>query len=128
MATDRQNHLLQTAYNTGITSPKELANFMAQVGHESRNLSRLNESFRYTQSAEQVSAVVRSAMREGRERLEEARRVAEDATASKTRFLAAASHDLLQPLHAARLFIAALKEENEIEQGSTAHTLAGAKA
>ncbi|WP_299171383.1 PAS-domain containing protein [uncultured Brevundimonas sp.] len=44
-------------------------------------------------------------------RLEEARRVAEDATASKTRFLAAASHDLLQPLHAARLFIAALKEE-----------------
>lgn len=73
MATDRQNHLLQTAYNAGITSPKELANFMAQVGHESRNLSRLNESFRYTQSAEQVSAVVRSAMREGRERLEEAR-------------------------------------------------------
>ena len=44
-------------------------------------------------------------------RLEEARRLAEDATASKTRFLAAASHDLLQPLHAARLFIAALKED-----------------
>jgi signal transduction histidine kinase/Na+/proline symporter/CheY-like chemotaxis protein len=30
------------------------------------------------------------------------------ATADKTRFLAAASHDLLQPLHAARLFSAAL--------------------
>ena len=45
------------------------------------------------------------------ERLEEARRLAEEATASKTRFLAAASHDLLQPLHAARLFIAALKEQ-----------------
>jgi CheY-like chemotaxis protein len=30
------------------------------------------------------------------------------ATADKTRFLAAASHDLLQPLHAARLFTAAL--------------------
>lgn len=73
MATDRQNHLLQTAYNAGITSPKELANFMAQVGHESGNLSRLNESFRYTKSAEQVSSVVRSAMREGRASLEEAR-------------------------------------------------------
>lgn len=73
MATDRQNHLLQTAYNAGITSPKELANFMAQVGHESGNLSRLNESFRYTQSAEQISSVVRSAMREGRASLEEAR-------------------------------------------------------
>ncbi|HYE43579.1 MAG TPA: hybrid sensor histidine kinase/response regulator [Caulobacteraceae bacterium] len=45
------------------------------------------------------------------ERLDDARRLAEEAVASKTRFLAAASHDLLQPLHAARLFIAALKEE-----------------
>lgn len=52
------------------------------------------------------------------ERLEEARRVAEDATASKTRFLAAASHDLLQPLHAARLFIAALKEEPALDKGA----------
>ena len=33
------------------------------------------------------------------------------ATEEKTRFLAAASHDLLQPLHAARLFSAALKTE-----------------
>ncbi|MBK6708517.1 MAG: PAS-domain containing protein [Sphingomonadales bacterium] len=32
-----------------------------------------------------------------------------DADAEKTRFLAAASHDLLQPLHAARLFSAALR-------------------
>ncbi|MGZ3368734.1 MAG: hybrid sensor histidine kinase/response regulator [Caulobacteraceae bacterium] len=36
---------------------------------------------------------------------------AEAANASKSRFLAAASHDLLQPLHAARLFVAALAEE-----------------
>jgi len=33
------------------------------------------------------------------------------ATADKTRFLAAASHDLIQPLHAARLFTAALDRE-----------------
>lgn len=58
------------------------------------------------------------------ERLEEARRLAEDATASKTRFLAAASHDLLQPLHAARLFIAALKEEPALAPGSAARGLA----
>lgn len=38
------------------------------------------------------------------------RRLAE-ATQDKTRFLAAASHDLLQPLHAARLFTAALQRE-----------------
>jgi two-component system, sensor histidine kinase len=35
---------------------------------------------------------------------------AERANISKTRFLAAASHDLLQPLNAARLFVAALAE------------------
>lgn len=58
------------------------------------------------------------------ERLEEALRLAEDATASKTRFLAAASHDLLQPLHAARLFIAALKEEPALAPGSAARGLA----
>ncbi|MEG3084279.1 PAS-domain containing protein [Sphingomonas sp. PB2P12] len=43
--------------------------------------------------------------------LNEARAVAETATRDKTRFLAAASHDLLQPLHAARLFCAALDED-----------------
>jgi Na+/proline symporter/signal transduction histidine kinase/CheY-like chemotaxis protein len=37
-----------------------------------------------------------------------AKRLAEDANASKTRFFAAASHDLLQPLNAARLFASAL--------------------
>jgi signal transduction histidine kinase len=39
--------------------------------------------------------------------LREAKTAAEDANLSKTRFLAAASHDLLQPLNAARLFVSA---------------------
>lgn len=56
--------------------------------------------------------------------LEQARAQAESANAAKTRFLAAASHDLLQPLHAARLFTAALSERHpaddlvaRVEQG-----------
>ncbi len=40
-----------------------------------------------------------------------AREDAEGANASKTRFLAAASHDLLQPLNAARLFLGSLLSE-----------------
>lgn len=40
-----------------------------------------------------------------------ANEIAERSNASKTRFLAAASHDLLQPLNAARLSLAALGEE-----------------
>jgi signal transduction histidine kinase len=44
------------------------------------------------------------------EELQAARDEAETANASKTRFLAAASHDLLQPLNAAKLFLASLTE------------------
>jgi Na+/proline symporter/signal transduction histidine kinase len=43
--------------------------------------------------------------------LSAAKRAADKANDSKTRFLAAASHDLLQPLNAARLFSAALAED-----------------
>jgi Na+/proline symporter/signal transduction histidine kinase len=42
--------------------------------------------------------------------LQAAKAVAEDANVSKTRFLAAAAHDLLQPLNAAKLFAALLGE------------------
>ncbi len=45
------------------------------------------------------------------EDLEKARSEAVGANASKTRFLAAASHDLLQPLNAARLFLGAVNSD-----------------
>lgn len=45
-------------------------------------------------------------------RLREAKREADQANLSKTKFLAAVSHDLLQPLNAARLFTSALLEQS----------------
>ncbi len=45
--------------------------------------------------------------------LDKARKEAVGANASKTRFLAAASHDLLQPLNAARLFLGAVESDKE---------------
>ncbi|XKE47534.1 hybrid sensor histidine kinase/response regulator [Halomonas organivorans] len=51
------------------------------------------------------------ALGEANTRLEAARAEAEAANRSKTRFLAAVSHDLLQPLNAARLFTSALEDQ-----------------
>jgi len=47
------------------------------------------------------------------QRVEERTREAESAQQSKTRFLAAVSHDVLQPLNAARLFTSALRETDD---------------
>ena len=66
------------------------------------------------QQLENANEMLEARVTERTEQLEAARDLAERATASKTRFLAAASHDLLQPLHAARLFIAALREDPKI--------------
>jgi CheY-like chemotaxis protein len=54
----------------------------------------------------------------------QAKAEAEAANASKTRFLALASHDILQPLNAARLFTAALQDQiSEANQQKIIHQL-----
>jgi len=56
--------------------------------------------------------------------LESARKKADAANRDKTRFLAAASHDLLQPLNAARLYTATLLERAAgTELGGLAHSI-----
>ena len=63
---------------------------------------------------------VEGALREVNETLEqrvaERTREAEAAQASRTRFLAAVSHDVLQPLNAARLFASALRESDTVAE------------
>ncbi len=50
------------------------------------------------------------------DRLAEEKRIAERAMVAKSRFLAAASHDLRQPLHAMGLFLSALRKREEDPQ------------
>ncbi len=50
--------------------------------------------------------------------LRQAKSDADDANLGKTRFLASASHDLLQPLNAARLFTSALAQQSHSEETS----------
>ncbi|WP_108445090.1 hybrid sensor histidine kinase/response regulator [Halomonas denitrificans] len=72
-----------------------------------------------TQALSEANAALRQENRvraEAELALRQAKQLAEDANASKTRFLAAASHDLLQPLNAARLFTSALAQEMDAEE------------
>ena len=57
--------------------------------------------------------------------LERAKAEADDANVSKTRFVAAASHDILQPLNAARLYVTSLIERQR--QGGRRGRRSGAK-
>ncbi|MDN3557775.1 PAS domain-containing hybrid sensor histidine kinase/response regulator [Halomonas maura] len=66
-----------------------------------------------TLALERVNAELRQEIRERRrieEELRQARDAAEQANRSKDRYLAAASHDLLQPMNAARLLVTSLLE------------------
>jgi putative chitinase len=74
MAIDRETQVLTDATAAGLINPRELANFMAQVTHESNGLNRLEESFRYTRNISQIP--VQSAWREGADTLDAARKQA----------------------------------------------------
>lgn len=67
----RQAVLLQTAKNAGITNPKELANFMGQVDHETGGFNRMEENLNY--SAEGLLKTFKG--RNGINTIEDARRV-----------------------------------------------------
>lgn len=82
----------------------------------------VTERLRTADALEQrVAARTRELQAEVREReaaegaMRAAKTTAEQANLSKTRFLAAASHDLLQPLNAARLFVSALSTRRMAE-------------
>jgi two-component system, sensor histidine kinase len=93
---------------TDITERKradlQLRDSERRLKRAARELARANETLerRVEQRTAELSAV--------NEALREAKGGAERANLSKTKFLAAASHDLLQPLNAARLFAATLGE------------------
>jgi signal transduction histidine kinase/CheY-like chemotaxis protein len=99
-----------------ITDRKEAAELLKEA---KENLERRVKE--RTVELTNVNAQLRLEIEE-RTRMEEALRVAkaeaDDANLSKTKFLAAASHDLLQPLNAARLFVAALSERELPEKES----------
>lgn len=65
---------------------------------------------------DELTSTLRSLERSNAE-LARQKEISERADQSKTRFLAAASHDVLQPLHAAQLTMSALRDLQESERG-----------
>ncbi|MGB2024188.1 MAG: NahK/ErcS family hybrid sensor histidine kinase/response regulator [Litorivicinaceae bacterium] len=72
--------------------------------------ARVDERTEELQAANEALEAENIRRAETQKALTEAMRATEEANLSKTRFLAAASHDLLQPLNAARLFTTSLAE------------------
>jgi signal transduction histidine kinase len=111
-----------------INDPERLKRINAAlVGRVERSMEQQENAFSLFQTAISLESRIRARTEELRgalRRLEQsnsdlmqAKETAEQANLSKTRFLAAASHDVLQPLNAAHLSISALAELQTTEEG-----------
>ncbi len=127
--TNREDHLQKrlTAYTTdGEPFLERLADRSMVIevrpnampgGELVITFSDITPSFEAAEALERANATLEKRVRERTEELTRlnselahAKSFAEEANISKTRFLAAASHDILQPLNAARLYVTSLVE------------------
>lgn len=112
---DASDHVIE-AFVADVTERKQAQRAMQQLNEElelrvqerTRELETLNESLRFEIIERERTQC----------ELREARDVAQQANRSKDHYLAAASHDLLQPLNAARLLMATLRESELPERAA----------
>ncbi|MET1218215.1 MAG: PAS-domain containing protein [Glaciecola sp.] len=96
-----------TSFND-VTSHVEI-----QQALEEANIDLESRMKKRTEEVHSINADLRLEIErryDAEKELIEARRAAEQANASKTRFLALASHDIIQPLNAAKLYLSALED------------------
>lgn len=121
---DKQDQLLTSLIGLGQQSARksyysELTAKLEELEAERNRYKCLNEVLEQrveerTQALTQVNAQLRQEIVERelmQAELEQAKELAEAAILSKDRYFAAASHDLLQPMNAARLLVSALREQ-----------------
>lgn len=97
-----------------VTSFSDITGLMeTQQALEDANIDLENRIQKRTKEVQDINSELRTEITRRasmQQELEQARQAAEQANASKTRFLALASHDILQPLNAAKLYVSALQE------------------
>lgn len=102
-----------TAYSEAAVLSRSLSALVAEMTRHQNELERLNQSLETQVERRTAELAARN------EALTLARAEAELATAAKSRFLAAASHDLRQPLHAMSLFARALSRRVAGDEAKT---------
>lgn len=112
--TARLNAAIQSLDNNDFSQIAVLARSDGPLAPSYRTLNAIGQRLRW--GKEELEVLVADVTRELRQRKEEA----ENATRAKSSFIAAASHDLRQPMHAMGLFIARL---GQLPLGSGADAL-----
>jgi two-component system, sensor histidine kinase len=102
----------KTGWLVAVACTAMLVYFLATSRHLHRIFSEsIRNRFANAALVEQLRTQ-NEAVRKARDEAERARANADEANRAKSRFLAAASHDLRQPMHSLGLFIAAAKQES----------------
>ena len=96
-----------TSFND-VTQHIEIQHALKEANIDLQNRIQKRSKEVQTINAELHQEIKRRA--DAEQELVSARKIAEDANANKTHFLALASHDILQPLNAAKLYLSALQE------------------
>ena len=115
-----------------VTTYDDISDFInAQNELEKANLNLEQRVHKRTEEIENINRSLREEVEKRKQteaELIKAKSVAEIANATKTRFLALASHDILQPLNAASLYASALLEKPNADPGliDNLHHLHGA--
>jgi PAS domain S-box-containing protein len=104
----RRNGRVYEMHGQGMPDGGYVTTFTDITDFKSTELALIEAKQTLEQRVEERTRELQSAL----EAQQEAKQLAEEANATKTRFVAAASHDLLQPLNAARLFASALEERS----------------
>lgn len=122
---DKESRDFRKTFIPHFSADRSVVGFFAleqDITAQRRTAQALQQAYEYMEKrvnarTHEISAINLQLRQEITERqqieasLIEAKKVADQANESKTRFLAAASHDLLQPMNAARLFATALRDQ-----------------
>lgn len=108
---NKQGNAYRMVGSVGIITDRKIAEEKLKAAHDQLEVRVAERTKELTEVNRQLSEEIKE-RRAMEKELSIAKEIAEQANLSKDKYLAAASHDLLQPLNAARLLVSTLQERN----------------